>query len=102
MTQLLSGHGYFCKYMFRMRKITQPNCIYDDTLIDDIEHTFFHCDRWRLERRNLDAKFGACTVDNFCDAILSSEENRIGMISYTEVWLKSKKFDLDERIIMDV
>ena len=52
LTQLLSGHDYFCKYLFKMGKITRPNCIYDDA-----EHFFFHCERWRLERRNLSADF---------------------------------------------
>ena len=55
-----------------------------------------------MERRNLEAKVRACTIENLCDVILSSEENWNSMTSYAEVLLKSKKFDLDERITMDV
>ena len=69
MTQLLPEESYLCKYLFRMGKMTRQNCIYCDA-----GHTFFHCERWRLERRNLEAKVGACTIENFCDAMLSSEE----------------------------
>ena len=51
LTQLLYGHGYFCKYLFEMGKMTRPNCIYDDASIDDAKHTFFQYKRWRLEKR---------------------------------------------------
>ena len=46
--QLLSWHGYFCKYLYKMGKMMRPNCIYGDASIDDAEHTFFHCERWVL------------------------------------------------------
>ena len=41
-----------------------------------------------MERRNLEAKVGACTVKNFFDMILNSEENWESMVSYAEVLLK--------------
>ena len=47
-------------------------------------------------------KFGACTIENLCDVILGSEEIWNSMASYTRALLKSKKFDLDERSMMDV
>ena len=40
--------------------------------------------------------------ENFCAAILNSEENWNSMTSYKEVLLKSKKFVLNERSRMDV
>ena len=60
------------------------------------------CERWKLERRNPEVKVGACIVENFCDVILSSEKNWNSMASYVKALLKSKKFDLDERIRMDI
>ena len=93
LTQLLSGHGYLCKYLI------QPNCIYNDASKDDAEHTFFLCGRWRIVRKNLAAEVGISTVKNFCDLILNSEENCNCIASYTEALLKSKKFDLEERSI---
>ena len=71
-------------------------------MIDDAEHISFHCERWRLKRRNLEAKVGAYTVENICDVILSSEKNWSNLVSYTEALLKSKKFDSDERSRNDV
>ena len=40
--QMLSGHGNFCKYLFK-GKMTRPNCIYGNASIDYAEQTFFHC-----------------------------------------------------------
>ena len=97
-----TGHNYFCKYPFKMGKMIGPNCIYGNASIDDAEHTFFHCEKWRLETRNLEAKVGACTVEDLCKVILSSEKNWNSVASYTKALLKSKKFDLDERSRMDV
>ena len=85
-----------------MEKMTRPNCSYDDASIDDPEHTFFHCEKWRLERRNFKATFGVSIVECFYDVILNSEENCYSLTSYTEALLKSKKFDLDERSRMHV
>ena len=73
-TQLLSRHGYFCKYLCKTGKKTRHNCIYCDTSIYDAEHTFFHSERWVLKRRNLEAKVDAFTIENFCNVNLSSEE----------------------------
>ena len=44
LTQLLSGHGYFRKYLFKLGRMTRPNCIYGETSIDDAEHTYFNCE----------------------------------------------------------
>ena len=55
-----------------------------------------------MEGRNLEAKVDACTIENFCNVILSSEENWNSMVSYAEGLLKSERFDLDERSRMDV
>ena len=84
-----------------MEKMTRPNCIYGDVSIDDAEDTFFHCERCVLERRNLEIKVGVVTIENFCNVILSSEENWNNLASYAEVLLKTKKFDLNERSRMD-
>ena len=30
LTELLSGYGYFCKYLFKIGKMTRLNCIFGD------------------------------------------------------------------------
>ena len=39
MTQLLSGHRYFKKYLHSMAKVEEPSCPYNDAREDDAEHT---------------------------------------------------------------
>ena len=92
LTQLLSEHGYLCKYLAKMGTMTRSNCIYGDASIYNVEHNFFHCKRGRLERRNLEAKVGIYTIENFCN--VTAKENWNSMASYIEALLKSKKFDL--------
>ena len=92
----------FVKTLFKLGKMTLPNCIYRDASIDDVEYSFFHCERCSLETRNLEAKVGACAIENFCNVILSSEKNWNSMANYIEALLISKKFGLDERSRMDV
>ena len=41
-----------------------------------------------MERRNLEVKVGAHTIENICDVILSSEENWNSVAGYTEALLK--------------
>ena len=53
-----------------------------------------------MDRRNLEAKVSAYAIKNFCDVILSSEENWNNIASYAEVLLKHKKFN--ERSRMEV
>ena len=76
--------------------------LHGDTSINDAVHTFFHYEKWRLEKRNLEAKVGTCAIENFCDALLDSNENWNSMESYNESLPKTKKFDLDERSGVDV
>ena len=40
------------------RKMTRQYCIYGGVPIDNAEHTFFYCERWRLGRNNFKAKVG--------------------------------------------
>ncbi|XP_046677498.1 uncharacterized protein LOC124365550 [Homalodisca vitripennis] len=47
LTQYLTGHGQFNDYLFRMRLHDKPTCKYCLDKIDDAEHTFFECARWK-------------------------------------------------------
>jgi len=45
-TQYLTGHGCFNKYLLRFKKRENAVCMYCDHPNDDVEHTFIGCDRW--------------------------------------------------------
>ena len=43
-TQMLSHHGYFRKYLHKIGKTDSPYCRYEEGKeIDDAEHTVFRC-----------------------------------------------------------
>ena len=45
LTQTLSGHGRFNKYLYVRERADSPNCFYCGEE-DDAEHTLFTCARW--------------------------------------------------------
>lgn len=52
LTQALSGHGCFKKYLYSKKRALTPYCVYCVTVEDDAAHTLFECPRWdnlRLE-----------------------------------------------------
>lgn len=96
LTQFLSGHGYFRKYLHRMGKVEHPTCIFGDADIDDAEHTFFKCEKWRNEREALELRVGACNAENIIEKMTQSDEYWKVTIKFIEDILRKKKICLDE------
>lgn len=95
-TQMLSGHGYFRKYLHKMGKSNTPFCIYEvDDTIDDAEHTFFSCVRWTESRSDLERKIGLFAPTNIVEKMIAEEEKWKAVGEYVEVILRRKKRDLD-------
>lgn len=97
-TQLLSGHGYFRKYLYNIKKAENKECIYGDAPIDDANHTFFECERWKSDRNVLEARVGHINADNVAQKMLISEENWQLITIFAERILRAKKRDLDAGI----
>lgn len=96
LTQLLSGHGYFCEFLHRMGKREQPCCIYGDSDVDNAEHTFFACSRWSAERQLLEVQTGsAWRPESVVLVLLSSEQNWTLVAKHVERVLRTKKRHLD-------
>lgn len=55
LSQFLSGHGCFGKYLCKIKKVDSAMCVDCGALTDDPEHAFFTCDRWWQQRRDLEA-----------------------------------------------
>lgn len=54
LTQVLSGHGCFNDYLFRMGKVEAPSCSHCSRGRNDgPQHTLFECEAWRQDRREL-------------------------------------------------
>lgn len=73
LTQALSGHGCFRKYLFERRRADSNICTYCENT-DDVEHTLFLCSRWEEVRaafqRNTGKVFNA---KNMMDGLTGTE-----------------------------
>ena len=102
MTQLLSGHGYFQKYL-PMGKTNSTLCIYGDDCADDAEHTFFACSRWRTEIYALQQQLDIHKVspNNLPKILISNFQNWSDIGDYSERIRRQKKMDLEEHHITE-
>lgn len=97
MTQFFTGHGYFGKYLHTMEKLENSVCIYGDSTVDDAYHTFFHCEKWKEKRQDLERKIGNVTADNIVSKMLNNKGNWDNVASYIENILRLKKLEMDNR-----
>lgn len=75
MTQLLSGHGCFSSYLYRIGRSVTMACYHCDANMDSAEHTLMECPAWELERRELGNKIdGDVTLVNVVGSIVGSVE----------------------------
>lgn len=59
LTQLLTGHGCFGAYLFKIGKSSAPYCEHcAGGIVDTIDHTWSGCPAWTEERNELCAKIG--------------------------------------------
>lgn len=57
MTQLLTGHGCFNTYLYRIGKAESPVCTYCD-MEDSTKHHIMECTKWNIERETLKVTTG--------------------------------------------
>lgn len=73
LTQALSGHGCFRKYLFDRRRADSPNCPYC-TVDDDVGHTLFRCARWVDTRTDYyDRTRRVFNPENMMDSLIGGE-----------------------------
>ena len=93
MAQFLTGHGCFQQYLFRMKKVGSPACLYGDATVDDAEHTLFICGKWTTERSALLTKLdvNTLTVENLVHELLESEDKWRYIREYMENIIEVKQ-----------
>ena len=92
-SQMLSGHGYFRKYLHRLGKTASPFCLYEEgEVINDAKHTVFECVGWQNYRSVLTATIGTMTATNIVGVMIASSAS---VENYVERILKLKKSDLE-------
>lgn len=74
LTQTLSGHGCFNKYLYERKKSTTSNCRYCQKE-DDVKHTMFECPNWSIARETYLQKTGMLfTAENMMRSLVESKE----------------------------
>lgn len=87
LTQLLTDHGVFYKYLRRIGKANTDICPHcDDNLPDTLEHTLVHCKAWNEERKELTDKLMIAT-DTLTLRLMMSE-----MVKSKEEWSAAHTF----------
>lgn len=59
LTQVLSGHGYFGRYLWRIGREPHPGCHQCGHPDDNTQHALEACPRWEYPRQSLVAVLGA-------------------------------------------
>ncbi|XP_025159337.1 uncharacterized protein LOC112589595 [Harpegnathos saltator] len=52
-TQLLTGHGVFAEFLYKIGKYPSPQCLHCGDARDDAQHTLQHYVAWRVQREEL-------------------------------------------------
>lgn len=92
MTQVLSGHGCFNSFLYKIKKANSPDCDHCDMGEDTARHTLEECPCWLTERNelrdcignNLDLGYIVSTIvidiekwnsfSKFCSVVISKKE----------------------------
>lgn len=69
LTQVLSDHGCFRKFLYRIRKVDSTLCLYCREGIDTSEHTIFACSSWQNERRETFDSIECYTMEDIIKTI---------------------------------
>ncbi len=80
-----------------MGKVDDTSCFYCNAELDDVEHTFFACVKWRSERQELQRRIGNVTPDNIVDIMLATNSGWNEVAQYVEAILRLKKTDMDNQ-----
>lgn len=95
MTQILTGHGCFYTYLYRIGKANTPTCPFCHAEDDSSEHTLQKCSAWDNEREELQSILGGdLRLTTIVGKICESEEDWSAFLQFTEGYVQKEE---DER-----
>lgn len=92
-TQLLTGHGSFGRYLWRMGKRPTAECFHCQHAEDDLDHTITRCPAWdtpRLEMSRIMEFPRAPTLRDIVGRILSSEAEWSAFMDFATTVVRAK------------
>ncbi|XP_068993471.1 uncharacterized protein [Neodiprion pinetum] len=91
-TQVLTGHGYFADFLYRIGKTERPTCWYCRLEEDTVSHTVEACPAWRDERNALKRAVGEdLTPPGLIRAMVGSREGWVAVASFAERVMTAKE-----------
>lgn len=100
LTQMLSGHGCFGKYLRRIGREQTPVCHHCDGCPEDTaQHTLEECSAWASQRRDLIAAIGGSdlSLPAVVEAIVGGESAWEGAVAFCEQVMLAKETAERER-----
>ena len=93
-TQFMTGHGNFQRYLYKTKNCESPYCIScTDRIEDSVEHTFFECSHFVKERLELEALMNQpLNKDTIVKLMLESKQNWNMVRRYIKRILDIKKW----------
>ncbi|XP_026744364.1 uncharacterized protein LOC113505758 [Trichoplusia ni] len=93
LTQVLTGHGCFGKYLCRIGRELTEECHHCEAPEDDAMHTLLVCPAWANNRRDLVAKIGepALSLTDVISAMVRSECAWQAVADYCENTMATKE-----------
>lgn len=101
LTQVLTGHGCFGKYLCRIAgREPAERCHHCNAVVDSAQHTLEECPAWDVQRRDLTAEVGFdLSLPELVKAMLDSEGSWNAVVAFCEVVLTQKENAEREREI---
>lgn len=91
MTQILTGHGVFGRYLHQIGKVLTPICEHCGKEEDTVFHTVQYCPAWTEQRQVLRDKIGLdLSLAAIVHAIVTSDENWKVFASFCETIMSTK------------
>jgi len=99
---MLTGHGSFGHFLWRINKSEAPACRHCSSLDDTLEHTIADCPAWDDRRFEFIRKLridnaNRLTITLIMDKILEKKENWSAFIKFASSILKTKEEEERQR-----
>lgn len=94
MTQVMTGHGCFSKFLYRIGKRNDTSCDFCGEDTDDVLHTLRECPAWDPERIRLKRALGLSrdfVLGDIVEAILETEEKWLSFSAFVEKVMRDKE-----------
>lgn len=103
LTQILSGHGCFSKYLCRIGREPTTACHHCTALEDTADHTLAECSAWTDDRNEMTNSIGSdLSLTAVVDAMVNSEDGWQAVVAFCENVMSQKEAAEREREMLSL